>query len=87
MGLKGVGVLLLAGDGMFVGNEFSGHAHVLIIAGAPEAVFDHGVDNFGVAHAKALAALRKQVGSVGHGLHTAGDDDLSVAEHDSLSAK
>jgi hypothetical protein len=57
VGVEGVGVLLLAGDGVLLGDEFAGHAHVLVVAGAPEAVVDHVVDGLCVTHAKTLAGV------------------------------
>ena len=57
MGVEGVIVLLFAGDGVFVGDEFAGHAHVLIVAGAPKAIIDHGVDRFALPMRKPLRAL------------------------------
>ena len=87
MGVERVLILLFAGDGVLVGDEFAGHAHVLVVAGAPEAVVDHGVDGFGVAHAKTLARIGQKVGRVGHGFHAASDGDLGVAESDGLSGE
>ena len=57
MGLERVGVLLLAGDAVLLGDEFAGHAHVPVFAGAPQAVLDHGVDGGGIAHAQAFARV------------------------------
>ena len=87
VGVERVVILLLAGDGMLFGDEFAGHAHVLIVAGAPEAVVDHGVDGLRVAHAKTFARGGKKVGRVGHGLHATGDGDLGVADGDGLGCE
>ena len=72
---------------MLVGDELAGHAHVLVVAGAPEAVVDHGIDGFGVAHAHAFAGGGQEIGGVRHGLHAAGYDDFGVAEGDGLGAE
>jgi hypothetical protein len=77
MRLERVGVLLLAGDGEFFGGQFGGDPHRNVFACAGEAVAQHGVDKLRVADAEAFAR-------VGHGLHTAGDDDLCVAGGDGL---
>ena len=87
MGVERVGVLLLAGDGVFFGDELAGHAHVLIVTGAPEAIVDHGVDGLCVAHAKAFARVGKKVGCVGHGFHAAGDGDLGVSGSDGVGGE
>ena len=87
VGVERVGVLLFAGEGMFIGDEFGGHAHVLVVAGAPEAVVHHGVDGFGIAHAKAFARVGKKVRRVGHGLHAAGYGDLGITEGDGLGGE
>ena len=51
----GVAILHFAGDVVLFGDEFAGNAHVDVGMGAPEAVFDGGVDEFGVAEAQAFA--------------------------------
>ena len=39
------------------------------------------------AHAPAFSRVRQQVGTVAHGLHAAGDDDVHVADGDALSGE
>ncbi len=72
---------------MLFGDKLAGHAHVLIVAGAPEAVVDHGVDGLGVAHAKPLARIGQKVRRVGHGFHATGDGDLGIASGDGLGCE
>src|ERR1700693_3169019 len=56
---KGEAILLFAGDAVFFSDEFAGHAHVEVFVGVPQAVVNHGVDEFAVADAIAGASLRK----------------------------
>ena len=84
MRLERIGVLLGARDGKFIRDAFGGDAHVLIFAGAPQAVMDDGIDGDGVAEAEAFAHVREEIGRVGHGLHSAGDNYFRVARGNGL---
>ena len=77
-------ILILAGDAVLLGDELGGLAHVEVVVDVPEAVVDHRVDCGGIPHTEAGARLREQVGSVGHRLHAAGDDDVRIAGLDGL---
>jgi hypothetical protein len=65
----------------------SSPVHVLIVAGAPEPVLHHGVNQLAIAHAIAAPRVRQQVGCIGHRLHTSGDHDLRIAQRDGLRAE
>jgi hypothetical protein len=80
-------ILIFASDVVFVRDELGGLAHMEVVVDIPEAVVDHGVDCCGVAHAEAAARLREQIGSIGHRLHAAGDDDIGIAGLDGLSGE
>ena len=63
-----------------------GGAHVIAVEGVPQAVLDHGVDQFDVAHLHAAAqmlAVRRHA----HGLLAARHHDLAVAIEDGLIAE
>ncbi|MNS65827.1 hypothetical protein D3C72_990090 [compost metagenome] len=69
----------LTGHAELLGDVGAVDAHVDVVEGAPQAVVDHRVDQFAVAHAVAVAGLLEQVRRVGHALHAAGDEDLALA--------
>ena len=56
-----------------------GDAHVVVVVNVPQAIVHHGVDDLRVAETVSLARLRQKIGSVGHGFHSAGDDDGTVS--------
>ena len=76
----GEAVLLFAGDAVFFGDEFAGHAHVKVFVRVPQTVVNHGVDQLSVAQAVAAAGLGQQIWAVGHGFHAAGYHDFGFAE-------
>ena len=87
MRLECVGILLLSGDAVFLSDILAGQTHVVVVEDIPKAIVNHRVDDLRVAHAKAVAALRQQVGCVAHGLHATGDDDLRVTGLDRLDGE
>jgi len=84
VGEQGEAILIFAGDVVLFRDELGGVTHVEVVVDVPEAVVDHGVDCGGIAHAEAAARLWEQVGSIGHRLHAAGDDDVRIAGLDGL---
>ena len=82
MALQREGVLVRARDAAVDRDPLGVRAHVAVLDGAPQAVGDGRVDQLGVAQAVAEARLGQQVGTLVHGLHAAGDDDLGVAGAD-----
>ena len=50
-------VLLRAGDLPLLGDVLGGVAHVVAVEGVPQAVLDHGVDQFEGAHLHAVAQM------------------------------
>ena len=59
---------------------------MIAVEGIPEAVLDHGVDQFERTHLDALAQMLG-VRRHAHRFLAAGDDDVAVAVHDRLVAK
>ena len=72
-------ILLTTGNVVFRRHVFGCRAHVIVVVGVPESIDDHAIDEFGVAHAKAIAGPWQYVRRRTHVLLTAGDDDLSIA--------
>ena len=60
---------------------------MLLGEGRPQPVVDHRVNHLAVAHARAEACLGEQVRRLGHGFHTARDDDFDLAGADQLVGK
>ena len=60
---------------------------MIVVFRADQAVTKKKVFENAVTHAIAAAAFSDGVGSVGHGFHTAGNDDISVAEFDLLRSQ
>ncbi len=79
-------VLLLAGDLPLLGDVLGGVAHVVAVEGVPQAVLDHGIDEFERAHLLAVAQMRG-VRRHAHGFLTAGDDDVGISVQDRLIAE
>ena len=73
-----------AGDLELVADFGGLDEHLLAGEGVGEPVVDHRVERLDVAHAKAEARAREQVGGLGHRLHAAADADLHVAGADRL---
>jgi hypothetical protein len=87
MAFDGVPILHLAGEGVGLGDQLAGHAHVDVAVSAPEAIFDHGVNHFCLAEAKTFAGLGQEVRRAAHGLHAAGYDDFGRAGEDCLGGE
>lgn len=86
--LDGVGVLLLAGDGVVVRAQLTGQTHVLLLAvSVRQTILQHAVDDGLVAVLGAVTQGWEVVGYVGHGLGAAGDDNRGVARYDGLGAE
>ena len=64
-----VGVLLFAGDAVFVGHQLAGVAHVEVVVVVPEAVPDDAVERLAVTEPRARPRRRQQVGRVRHRFH------------------
>ena len=86
LGGHGEFVLHVAGDLPLLGHVLGGLAHVIAVERVPEAVADHRVDIFQVAHLLALPQ-RRGVGAHGHVLLPAGHDHFGIAQHDVLCAE
>src|SRR4029453_3175597 len=84
----GVGVAVLPGDAVPLGDVLRGDAHVVVVERVPQAVVDHVINDLGVrqSHAVAVAALGKQEGRLVHVLDPAGQHHLGVAEGDLLGS-
>ena len=80
------GVLLGAADLPFGGDVLGGDAHVVIIEDVGEAVDDHRIGEFDLAHLRAVAQMRG-VSRERHALLAAGDDDPGVARLDLLGGE
>src|SRR5690606_24751621 len=93
--LERKGVLLFAGEGVFVGAVFGEHAHGgAALVGVFQAIECHVVIDGGMAVAIALAPAQQQVGGVAHAFLAAGHHDVGaagqhdiVAEHGRLQAR
>src|SRR5436190_12378950 len=79
-------VLLRAGDLVLPRNVLGGVAHVVAVEGVPQAVLDHGVDQFEAAHLDAAAQILRVRGHA-HGFLAAGDDDFGIAVEQRLIAE
>ena len=79
-------VLLRAGDLVLPGDVLGGVAHVIAVEGIPQAVLDHGVDQFDVAHLDAAAQILR-VRRHAHGFLAAGDHDLGIAVEDAPGSR
>ncbi len=80
-------ILRLTADVIALRNNLRFFAHVDVLDGAPEAVVDDRIHRGSVAHTKAGAGLRQQIGRVAHALHAAGDIEVPVAGFDRLSGQ
>ena len=69
---------------MGLGHVFCRDAHVVLVVHIPQAVNDHAVDHFPVAHALAIARVVQNVGRSAHVFLTTGDDNFAVAPGHSL---
>ena len=78
-------VLLPAGEVIFLRTAVAARAHVDVIVNVPQAVPDHGIDEFAIAQAISGAGLGQQIGGQGHVFGPAGDDQMGVAGLDRLS--
>ena len=79
-------VLLRAGDLVLPRDVLGGVAHVVAVEGVPQAVLDHGVDQFEAAHLDAAAQILRVRGHA-HGFLAAGDDDFGIAVEQRLIAE
>ncbi len=75
--LGGELVLGLAREAVLLRGGIGKTTHELPIPGALQAVVEHVIQHFLVAHAIAGAGLGQQVGRIGHRLDAAGDDHLA----------
>ena len=60
---------------------------MVIVESVPQAVFDHRVDQYAVAHTVAITSFRNSVRSCGHVFHTACYDNVGVAGFNHLSGE
>src|SRR5439155_5428720 len=79
-------VLLRAGDLVLARDVLGGVAHVVAVEGIPQAVLDHGVDQFDAAHLDATAQILRVRGHA-HGFLAAGDHDFRIAVEQRLIAE
>ena len=87
LGTKSQFILVFTSYAKAAGNVFSRYAHMIIVFRADQAVTKKKVFEDAVTHAIAAAAFCDGVRSVGHGFHTASNDDVSVAEFDLLRSQ
>ena len=82
MAAHGVGVGVLAGYAVLLGDILGSHAHVVVVEDVPQAVVDHVVVDigFGHPHPVAVAAFVQQERRPVHVLDTAGHDHVGVAQ-------
>ncbi|MNX92628.1 hypothetical protein D3C86_1247780 [compost metagenome] len=87
--LRGGGerVLLLAAQAVLLGQVLGGDAHVVIVERIPQAIADHGVDDLRVTHAQAGTGAGHDVIGQAHVFLATGDDHVSVAATNRLSAQ
>ena len=78
------GVLIVTAKAPLPGDVFGSYAHMVVVEGAHQAVLQHRVFHFPVAHALAIARILQHVRRYTHVLLTAGDDDVGVAALDRL---
>jgi hypothetical protein len=57
---------------------------VILVVDVPQAVDDHGVDQFGVAHAETVARAVQHVRRGAHVFHAASNDNVGIAAFDCL---
>jgi len=60
---------------------------VVLVVDVPQAIDDHGVGHFPIAHALAIAAAVQDVRAGAHVFLTTGDDDLAVAPSHGLGGQ
>src|SRR3984893_17871444 len=77
------GILLGAGDLVFLRHVLGGVAHVVAVEGVPQTVLQHGVGHLELAHLGAVAHVRG-VRRLAHALLTADHHDRGVAVPDRL---
>ena len=82
--MRGVVVLLGAGEVLGGAVDVGGGAHSAVVERAEQGVVRGGVDEGGVAVAVACAGFLQQVGAVGHRLHAARDHGVELAVADQL---
>ena len=87
LALEGERVLVFARDAVALGDVLGGHAHVVVVDGAHEAVAEQVVLEQAVAHAVAGAGLGQQIGGQRHVLHAGRHHDLGVAAGDGLGGQ
>ena len=80
-------ILVFTGYTEASGNVFSRYAHVVVVFRAEQAIAHEQVFEDAVAHTITAAAFSDGVGGVGHGFHTTGYDDVSIAEFDLLGSE
>src|SRR5206468_9214261 len=79
-------VLLRAGDLVLARDVLGGVAHVVAVEGIPQAILDHGVDQFDAAHLDAATQILRVRGHA-HGFLAAGDHDFRIAVEQRLIAE
>ncbi len=88
-----VGILFFPGELVVAHANFGGVSHMEVIVDVPQAVFDHRVHDFAVAHAQTFAQFRHEIRCMGHGFHAPSErgsdfsgSDCGIGEHDGLEA-
>ena len=80
-------VLHVAGDAVGFGHVFCRDAHVILVIHIPQAINDHAVDHFPIAHALTIARVVQNMGRGTHVFLATGDDDFAVAPGHGLSGQ
>ena len=80
-------ILIFTGYAKAGSDVFSRYAHVVIVFCAEQAIAHEQVFEDAVTHTVAAAGFSDGVGGVGHGFHTAGYDDVGIAEFDLLGCE
>ncbi len=79
---------------LFTGNSVLGsgdaaavHAHMDLVKGAPEPIFDQPIDDRAIPHAQPIPHPRQQVRNRAHILHPPADNQLRLAAADKKIAQ
>ena len=80
-------ILHFTGNAVLQSNLAAVAGHVHVILRAPESVMYHGIDHLEVEHSVTPANILRKVRRIGHGFHTAGNDNRIVSCLDGLYAQ
>ena len=81
MRLQRIRILLLARDPVLLRNQLARHAHVLVVARAPQTITHHRIHRRRIAHSEPAARVGQKIRRVRHRLHPARHHDLRRTRH------